>query len=295
MRKDAQVNLFFGACCLALLCGGQLRAGAIESFDVVISHGEDHGFLDFTDQSRFLVEGGDIAHLDSYDSSYGEIVGGEQSHVSAFDQAEIQILGGVQSHVRAWDSSSVLIAGGTQSTVFSVDDANVVIAGGSRPHVVAENQSQLTFTGGSANSARARDQSELIVDGSGVSIGSLTAHTGTVIQLLSGTVHTVNAEVFSTVNIRGGAINGIVRIDIVATVNAYGSDFQLEYEGTNHLGVQHYGLTGVLEDGTPLDTTVFIVEHATLNLVTIPEPTALLSLSLCGLAGLSRRRRRSRL
>lgn len=213
-----------------------------------------------------------------------------------------------------YNRSIVNLNGGHINGLFTLDSSTVninsgILDGGSSGNqsLYAGNNSTVNFISGKSPRGEmfAVDSSVINVSGS-VLDGGIYAYNNNTINVTGGSVLGVEVGGNSVANISGGALFGLVGRNNGA-VNLFGvglnaSLITAEYPRYDTL-FSEYALTGVLTDGTNLDSTVLLIQNGvgakvTFNgltvITSVPEPGSVaLFFSMAGVGfGVLRRRRK---
>jgi hypothetical protein len=155
------------------------------------------------------------------------------------------------------------------------------------------------------------DAGATLLDGSimnvsdGFNAGALIMYGNSILTLNSGYINFPDFHDTSVLNMNGGFMTGGGWFYDNSVVNVRGGHFgRLDSPNLASqqaiLNVYGRGLTyqnnelhGILEDGTPLDATIWLYDNAVINLYQVPEPSSFV-LAAVGLIGLVVRRRRKR-
>jgi len=214
-----------------------------------------------------LLPGGSLSNdysLTAYNDGLvnvsGGMIGGE---LFAYDSSTVTVSGGsIGSYLRAYENSSVTVSGGSIYYLYAYEGSTGTVSGGSINYLYASGSSRVTVSGGSI-------YSNLAASGS------------------------------SSVAVSGGSIGGNLHVPDNSLLTIHGSDFAVDGvpfgygELTSLLGGSSGDeparrLTGILADGSPIDSDFYIGYHGRITLV--PEPATVLLLGLGGLAVIRRKR-----
>ena len=213
---------------------------------------------------------------------------------SASDNATVTLHSGFVPFLVSY-GGTVNMDGGNV-TFLNVNGGTANVSGGAGEYIFTNPGGITNFSGGTFGVVGASGGA-VKVSGGNISL-SLFADQGGVVEVSGGTALSVFVVSSSSViSITGGQIGGIdsdltdfnfTGIYVTAgTLDLFGHNLNLFdpmagsfnfYQGT------YYTLTGSLLDGSALDTTFFLADGATANLVNVPEPGAVTFGVMAGLA-----------
>ena len=238
-----------------------------------------------------LTAPGDVPHLFAEEHSIVDILGGTVAHLAAKDNVQVGVFNGVISHLTAEGSPHVSVFDGVVSHLRARDNAQVNVFGGEISHLSAYDHSQVDIHGGTMDYAGAYGThpsgpgsppppSQLTIHGGQVDI--VKADFGGMVDIFGGDIFATNPSRSGIMHIYGGSIDQFTLNPDTYTY-VYGSDMVLTPNGLVH-DIPQYILTGFLQDGSPLLVDVNLPAGAVLQLITVPEPSALALLASGGVA-----------
>jgi hypothetical protein len=259
----------------------------------------DGGFHVIDDTNTFPFETVEVRDGPGGATTSLDVVGGQISTLGSGNGLVIQessavhVSGGLILSMEVTGTSTVTWSGGQAGIVRALGDSTLVITGG-RGELASGDSATIDIFGGNifGNSSLRDDSVVTIYDGNfDGSVGFANHATGEI----HGGAFPFAALVydFAVLSIFGGDIGPglfVTKGQAVADPHLliYGTGFNFPY---GDLTATSGALTGVLSDGTPLDTTFTRGVGSTITLM-LPEPSTGLLLGL-GLAGLAAMRRRS--
>jgi len=260
-----------------------------DSDPTVFGIGDDHSFVDLSVSGNSVVNvaGANISDsgLFSGNSTLNVSSGSIGSVLTLQDQATANISGGTVSGLEVIDSGtgttspSINISGGNVSLgLFSFPSTDIVISGGSvsTPDLNLSDGS-LLMTGGSLDAT-----SFFLSDGAQATIS------GGMLQ-----------DVFMLNIFGSGSALNLVGDFMLITDNSDPLDpigFSISTPATGTITDIAFDsvLEGTLGDGSPVRfSSIQLDDGGVINISSIPEPSALMLISLAGMAGLLRRRKQS--
>ena len=280
--------------------GGSLEA--YEGGSLYIKGGQPGSV--YADGGKIFLRGGSVFGISANQSDI-DISGGVTQSVTGGSN-RIRVSGGQINSVNAYYNDTVSISGGSVGSLFQ-EFGKAEITGGVTQSVSA-NGSLLTVRGGEIVGLESVYYAK--TDILGGDIGRVLAGYGGQAAISGGTVRNVISLYNGHVYITGGQIGGVdpditdydsVGVFLVGgEATFYGSQLSyfdpvpgnfVYYSGT------YYTLKGRLQDGSFVNTTLFLTDGSTLTLVDVPEPGAVAFGLVAGLSllGAMRRGRRSRI
>jgi hypothetical protein len=225
------------------------------------------------------------------DITGGEIVGGAAEFLAGYAigtiDAQVTISGGT---FRGGDVHPYPFGSGAEGQALMMNDGTVDISGG-------------TFVGGSGPWGGA---SAVVLGGANQPIGVTGVITGGIFTPGKATrnsntgfalVVTGNAAGAGDIDIWGGQFNGEIVVLGLATLDIYGYGLTAVETSSSDTN-RYFSLQGVLADGTSLNVPATVSYTSTLNLIEVPEPSAMTMAAITGVcmavSAIVRRKRASR-
>jgi hypothetical protein len=262
--------------------GGELGTGGL-------------GFATRVFDSSLLVvnAGGRTDTVVATDSSHVSVAG-QTGHVVLDAAASLDVLSGIiTTAIFASQDSSVFIDRGCFCSIEARDNASIEMVRGGAGTVRGFNSATFVVSAGMIASLTLNDQTAAWISGVGLNdpsrspdIGYLDLFGSASLTMTGGSIdqhlHTRDS---TSVVITGGDVGPSLTAAELATIEIYGSGFNFPL---GDLPVGSAQLTGLLADGTPIDTIYGRGENARITLIPEPSTVALLGL---GFIVLGRRRR----
>lgn len=243
----------------------------------------------------------------------GNIASGSELH--CYQDGRINIKGGsVSGFLFAFDNSLTTMTGGSVGYLYS--SGNVAMIGGNVGSLAAEGDSLTTMTGGSVGQLSANTNGHILISGgtvlgemttcnnssimmTGGSVGHLYAYNDSLITMTGGSAGYLEADGHGRINWSGGTIQGQLILTNDAILSIAGSNFAIDgipYGSNGIMGIlgqpsNHEPwrtITGVLADGSNINSQFQLGYDA--RIVLVPEPATIGLLAL-GAVGLLRRKK----
>lgn len=209
--------------------------------------------------SVFNMSGGIVEGVYRYNNSTANISDGYTVAAFGFNTGAINVSGGSVDHATVLDTSAINVSGGHVGTITSVFTSGVHITGGTVFNIQGKDSSTVRISNGTVTGAYANNTSFLNISG-GTMINTYALNAGTV-NISGGNLTDVYGFTDSVYNITGGSIVGDIRVLDGSVFNFTGTDLAFSAAGT---GSDTFGsyiaytLTGILEDGTPLNSVRYL-------------------------------------
>lgn len=247
----------------------------------------DSGVINDPGTHLEIVDGGSIDSIYAFNKSSVTVNGGSITYLLCMRYNSIATVNnGFVESLAAQYNSTTTVNGGTIKLLSTNHTSTTIIDNGLiSNNIQTHDSSEVTVSGGTVNNyIHAYDNSTITISG-GATNNTIISHDSGIINIMGGTINSYFRAYDGTIYLYGN------NFSVNNTALSFGDDLR-DY-GT--LGSSGYWLsgpvTGILQDGSLLDTRFSIWADSDAQIIIIPEPATVLLLGSGGLFIRKKRRR----
>jgi hypothetical protein len=241
---------------------------------------DDTVYVDYQTPARYTtinwLDGGRIEQpysLFGFEDSRINVLGGyiDRLHVSSI----VTVNNGSVNYIAAADNSTLNVTGGKIKGISTYNTSTTIISNGLiSNNIQTHNSSEVTISGGTINNyVHAYDNSIITISG-GVTNNAIISHDSGIIDIMGGTINSSFQAYDGTIYLYGS------NFSVNSTALSFGDDLR-DYGTLGSGGLWLSGpITGILQDGSVLDTYFSVWADSDAQIIIIPEPATVLLLGL---------------
>ncbi len=233
-----------------------------------------------------MANGGSIVSIYTFKNSSVTVNGGSiNDWLYIKDNGIATVNNGSVNKLAATGDCTVTVNGGIINSIFTYNTSTTIISNGLiSNNIQTQNSSEVTISGGTVNNyIHAYNNSTITISG-GVTNNNIISHDSGIIDIMGGTINSSFQAYDGTIYLYGN------NFSVNSTALSFGDDLR-DYGTLGSSGLWLSGpITGILQDGSVLDTYFSVWTDSDAQIIIIPEPATILLLTLGGLALRKKRR-----